>query len=235
MRLYNQRVWYIGIAMGLFTRLTARIHAKSRGRAGIVGSPGYPGEIYGEIRTSVEAAIQGHELLKGQTEEQIIRLENCFSELNTMARKSVKEREDQRASSALYLKILISRELGVLHSQRDSLGAEQAKLAALLETLRLKVNTFVENEKESLADFSPADAVARINESAVGLDEELEAVRYAVDRALEKSARGRTCCEESRRLSTNCSDVTPDLEISDKDQERVKNALASLKSEVNPL
>ncbi len=224
--------------MGLFSRLTARIHAKSRRQGSVIaGSPGYPYKSYEELRTSVEEAIMGHGLLTGQIEAQIPGLEGCILELNAKARKSVGERNDRLASSALYLKILISRELGALHSRIDSLETERVKLKSLLEALRIKVHTFSENEKEFLADFSPVDARSRISESTAGLDEELETVRFAVVRALENSAMARKCCQESKRLiencSTNCTTLSPDLTISDEDRESVNRALMSLQSEVN--
>ncbi len=68
--------------MGLFSRLTAGIRARSRGMAGDLNTKDYPGRSYLEVRSRAGEVIGSHKILLGELKKQTGLLDMCLGKLD---------------------------------------------------------------------------------------------------------------------------------------------------------
>lgn len=219
--------------MGLFSRLTASIHAKSRGPgAWQKGAPEYPGKSYDELRAEITRAVEAHESLKAKILTQIALLDQCLCEHDCQAVKAVRGGQDEKAAVALYRKLLVSRQISRMRSSVDVIGTEQVHLEDMLARLKLKVQAYLAERQKLEKQVPTEDVKLRISEAAAGLGEELAVVSYAVNRAHENAAEAGKNCETATRLTAHCAEPPLDVSIPDQDREPVARALKMLKAGV---
>ena len=218
--------------MGLFSRLTASIRARSRQwRSGNTGAQDYPEKSLESLWSEALKIIADHESLKSEMLAEADRLGHCLRRQDVLAVEAVRLKQDKIAAGALYCKLLVSRQTDRLHSKIDGMSDEQARLEKLLSRLKLKIQSFHEERKKIQRGPSSEDASARIGEAVAGLGEELTAMRYALDRVKAKAAEARISYETARRLAAQCAGPA-EVEIPDRDREPVARALQRLKAEM---
>jgi phage shock protein A len=220
--------------MGLFSRLTAGIRARSRGMVGDAGAQDYPDRSYREVRTRAGEAASGHEFILGELKKQAGLLDVCMGKLDLRARETLRDVRYRQASEALYRKMLAARQMAQLQSTIGKIKAEQTKLSSTLARLELKVRAFLDERQTLRTQLPSEEARLRIGESARGLGEELAAVSYAIDRATENAATARTSCEGiARFLALQCRELSKGVVIPEKDRHEVGRALKALRAEVS--
>lgn len=222
--------------MGLFSRLTAGIRARSRGTvAGDAGTQDYPDRSYREVRSRAGEALGGHDFILGELKKQADLLEACLGKLDLRAREALRDLRYRQASETLYRKALAARRLAQLQSTARTIKAERVQLSSTLARLELKVRAFLDERQKLMTQLSTEEAGVRIGESARGLDEELAVVSYAVDRATENAAAARTTCEYAARfLAEQCREPWRSVVIPEKDRKEVERGLKVLRAEVRP-
>ena len=217
----------------MFSRLTASVRARSRAWGARHKSiPDYPGKTYEGLRAEVKGAVEDHEPLKAEMLAQTAMLDRCLRRQEGLAVEAVREGQDEKAAGLLYRKLLVSRQINLLRSKLDGMSADLVQLDKLLSRLKLKIQAF-RDERNALKTrhLPPEDAVMRLGEATAGLDEELTAVRYALDRTKAKAAEASISCENARRLAAGCT-LPADGKIPDQDLEPVARALNRLKAEM---
>ncbi len=217
----------------MFSRLTASVRARSRAwGARHRGIQDYPWETYDDLRTEVKHAAADNDSLKAELLAQSARLDQCLRGQEGLAVEAVREGQDEKAASLLYRKLLVSRQIDLLRSKIGNLSADLVRLDKLLSRLKLKIQAF-RDERITLETrhLPPEDAELRLGEATAGLDEELAAVRYAIERTKAKAAEASISCENARRLAAGCTGPA-DGKIPDQDLEPVARALNRLKAEM---
>lgn len=222
--------------MGLFSRLTASIRARSRGIvAGDAGTQDYPDRSYREVRSRAGEALGGYDFILGELKKQAGLLDACLGKLDLRAREALSDLRYRQASETLYRKVLAARRLAQLQSAIRTINVEESQLSSTLARLEQKVRAFLDERQKLEARLPSEEAGARISESARGLDEELAAVSYAVDRATENAATAKTTCKAAARfLAEQCREPWGSVAIPEKDRKEVERGLKVLRAEVSP-
>ncbi|CAJ35546.1 PspA/IM30 family protein [Methanocella arvoryzae] len=220
--------------MGLFSRLTASIRARSkRWTAGQTDTQDYSVQSYETLRAEVKEAVESEESLKAEMLVQASRLNQCLHRQDELAADAVREGQDKKAAGLIYRRLLMSRQIGLLRSKIDAITAERVRLDRLLSRLKLKIQAFRDERKSLETRHLPHDVASiRMREAMAGMGEELTSVRYAIDRAKAKATEARISCETARRLAAGYALPAGDVDIPDQDMEPVASALKRLKAEM---
>ena len=123
-----------------------------------------------------------------RVELQIQRLEASRDKLEGQARQALAQNREDLAREALARRAAADAELGDLHSQRDQLAAEEAKLVEASRRLEAKVQAFRTRKETIKASYTAAEAQTGIGEALTGISEEMSDVGLAMQRAEDKVA-----------------------------------------------
>ena len=178
--------------MGLMRRLSMLFRAKASRALDSAEDPretlDYSYERQLDMMQKMRRGVADVATSRKRVELQIQRLEASRDKLEGQARQALAQNREDLAREALARRAAADAELGDLHSQRDQLAAEEAKLVEASRRLEAKVQAFRTRKETIKASYTAAEAQTRIGEALTGISEEMSDVGLAMQRAEDKVA-----------------------------------------------
>ena len=140
-----------------------------------------------ELLRDVKRGVADVATSRKRVELQAQQLQDKANKLQAQARQALEAGREDLAREALSRREAIRPQLESLREQHESLQAEQAKLADASQRLQMKVDAFRTRKETIKANYTAAEAQARIGEAVSGISEEMGDVGLAVQRAEDKT------------------------------------------------
>lgn len=188
---------------------------------------------------NVKRSVAEFNTSKDRIVQQKTNLQLSIDRMEAQAKEALlADREDQ-ARKALENKAILQAQSAALDQQIADLEDQQQKLLAAESRLATKVESFRTRKETIKAQFSAADAQAKLTESVTGISEEMADVGLAVQRAEDKTdnMKARFGALDELLKSGTLTDLSGSSELEQeiaqaKGQSNVKYELAKMKAEM---
>ncbi|HWH34288.1 MAG TPA: PspA/IM30 family protein [Acidimicrobiales bacterium] len=141
-----------------------------------------------EMLQQVRRGVADVATSRKRIELQAVQLKQKADKLDTQARQAVGQGREDLAREALARRSGIVTQLRDLDAQHAQLDGEEAKLVEASQRLQAKVEAFRTRKETIKANYTAAEAQAKIGEAVSGISEEMGDVGLAVQRAEDKTA-----------------------------------------------
>ncbi len=177
--------------MGLINRMSTIVKAKVNKILNKFEDPrevlDYSYEKQLEMLHNVKRGVAEVATSKKRLELQKIKLEQNIKKLEQQAREAVKAGREDLAKIALERKLQSQAEIANLEQQINELAKEQEKLMNTEKRLSAKIESFRSTKELIKAQYSAAEAQAKITEAVSGISEEMSDIGLAMQRARDKT------------------------------------------------
>lgn len=163
-----------------------------------------------EMLQQVKRGVADVATSRKRIELQAVKLKQKADKLDTQARQAMSQNREDLAREALTRRTGIANQLRDLDAQHAQLDGEEAKLVDASQRLQAKVESFRTRKETIKANYTAAEAQAKIGEAVSGISEEMGDVGLAVQRAEDKteSMRARAGAVDELLASGALDDVT---------------------------
>jgi phage shock protein A len=138
--------------------------------------------------TQVRRALVGIAASRKQIELQAQQLQHSVDHLQDQARAALSQGQDDLAKEAVSRKVAAQAQIGAMESQHEQLTEQEEKLEYSLDALQKRVNDFRTRKEVMKAQYTVAQAVSSVDESAAGISSG-GALRRAEDKIAAMQAR----------------------------------------------
>lgn len=177
--------------MGLMQRLSMVFRSKASSALDKAEDPrqtlDYSYEKQLELLRDVKRGVADVATSRKRVELQAEQLQQKAGKLEEQARQALAANREDLAREALRRREAIRPQLEALREQHAGLQAEQDKLANASQRLQMKVDAFRTRKETIKANYTAAEAQAKIGEAVSGISEEMGDVGLAVQRAEDKT------------------------------------------------
>lgn len=177
--------------MGLINRMSTIVKAKVNKILNKFEDPrevlDYSYEKQLEMLQNVKRGVAEVATSKKRLELQKIKLEQNLKKLEQQAREAIKAGREDLAKIALERKLQSQTEIQNLEQQINELAKEQEKLMHTEKRLSAKIESFRSTKEILKAQYTAAEAQAKITESVSGISEEMSDIGLAMQRARDKT------------------------------------------------
>ena len=177
--------------MGLMGRFTMIVKAKANKALDNAEDPretlDYSYEKQLELLQKVRRGVADVATSKKRLELQAGKLEQSVEKLDGQARMALQQNREDLARVALERKKGVQLQLQSIDEQRATLQTEQDKLVLAEQRLSAKVEAFRTRKETVKAQYTAAEAQAKIGEAFSGVSEEMADVGMAIERAENKT------------------------------------------------
>jgi phage shock protein A len=177
--------------MGLMSRFTMIVKAKANKALDKAEDPretlDYSYEKQLELLQKVRRGVADVATSKKRLELQAAKLEQSVEKLDGQARTALQQNREDLARVALERKKGVQLQLQSIDEQRAQLQIEQDKLVLSEQRLSAKVESFRTRKETIKAQYTAAEAQAKIGEAFSGVSEEMADVGMAIERAENKT------------------------------------------------
>ena len=191
--------------MGLMSRFTMIVKAKANKALDKAEDPretlDYSYEKQLELLQKVRRGVADVATSKKRLELQAAKLEQSVEKLDGQARMALQQNREDLARVALERKKGVQLQLQSIDEQRAQLQAEQDKLVLAEQRLSAKVESFRTRKETIKAQYTAAEAQAKIGEAFSGVSEEMADVGMAIERAENKTETMRARAGRHRRAA----------------------------------
>ena len=232
--------------MGLMQRLSMVFRSKASKALDRAEDPretlDYSYERQLELLRDVKRGVADVATSRKRVELQAQQLQEKANKLQQQARQALEAGREDLAREALSRREAIRPQLEALRDQHESLQAEQAKLTEASQRLQMKVDAFRTRKETIKANYTAAEAQARIGEAVSGISEEMGDVGLAVQRAEDKTMalRSRAGALDELMASGALDDVSVSSDPIQAELDRISSTsgvddeLNALKRELSP-
>ncbi len=193
-------------------------------------------DLLADVRRSMAEFVTSKERIEQQKAQLQIRID----QLEAKAKEALLANREDLARNALEKRAAVSAQQAVLDRQIADLEDQQQKLMAAESRLAIKVDAFRTKKETIKAEYSAAEAQARMTESVTGISEEMADVGLAVQRAEEKTENmlARSAALDELMQSGTLTDLSGGGELEQeialvKAESNVDDELARMKAEMN--
>src|SRR6266511_1814252 len=145
-----------------------------------------------EMLAKVRRGVADVATSRKRLELQAAQLQASADKLTGQAQQALTIGREDLAREALTRRQTALAQLADLHTQRDGLAGEEAKLTLAAQRLQAKVEAFRTRKETIKATYTAAEAQTRIGEAVSGISEEMGDVGLATQRAEDKTAQMRS-------------------------------------------
>jgi len=222
--------------MGLFSRLTVGIRAKSRSRRTIaMAESDYRDRMCDDLGRALKASMAEFGDSARRLRTQLSSLESCVGTLDERARQAACGGHDRRAAVALYHKAKVEEQILRIEEHVGAFDRIHARLGGLSDRLAVKKQGFHSERDSVMSRHMTADqADFLICDAAAGMDEELADVEYAIDRAKAKVATALDLLATAEATVRRCEATDLDEAIPEKELADAMRKARTLMSEAGP-
>jgi phage shock protein A len=140
-----------------------------------------------EMLTQIRRSVADVATSRKRIEIQIQQTQASVDKLQTQAQQAVTAGRDDLAREALTRKAAATTQLADLQKQHDDIAAQEQKLGLASQQLQAKVDAFRTRKETIKANYTAAEAQAKIGEAVSGISEEMGDVGLAMQRAEDKT------------------------------------------------
>jgi phage shock protein A len=178
--------------MGLWQRIKLIFRAKASKAVDRAEDPremlDYSYERQMELLVEVRRGIADVTTARKRIELQAQQLQRSGDKLEGQAKQALGADREDLARQALARRVTIARELTDLQAQHEQLKGQEERMIESARQLEAKLQAFRSRKETMKANYSAAEARARVNEAAAGISTEMSDLGLAVHRAEDKIA-----------------------------------------------
>lgn len=177
--------------MGLMRRLSDLFKARTTTMIDRMEDPRetleYSSERLRELLQQIRRGVADVATSKKRLELQAERMQQGMAKLDAQARQAMGAKREDLARAALERKKVLEDQVRSIDEQRLQLQGEQDKLVLAEQRMSAKLDAFRSHKETIKAQYTAAEAQARIGEALSGISEEMADVGWAIERAESKT------------------------------------------------